>query len=76
MRFSFEESELINNFFEDVQDITKEKVIEELEQAKEHTEDLELIEIAVTTIKKIKSLDDETFKKVFADFPIDTYTEY
>ena len=77
MRFSFEEAELINSFFEDIKEVhAQRKVIDELEQAKANTMDPELIEIANSTIQKIKALDEESFNKIFTDFPIDTYTIY
>lgn len=77
MRFSFEESELINSFFEDIKEVPlKEMVVTELEQAKNNATEPELVEIVNSTIQKIKTLEPEAFNKVFSDLPIDTYTTY
>jgi DNA-binding phage protein len=76
MKFTFEEAELINNFFDERENLTKEQVITELQEAEIHTEDPQLIEIAVHTIHKIKELDDPTFEKIFSDLPIDTNSNY
>lgn len=76
MKFTFEESELINNFFKDQENLSKSVVITNLESAKSNTEEIELIEIAANTIKKIERLDRQSFNNVFNDLPIDTYTNY
>lgn len=76
MRFSYEEAELINSFFENNKNISKEEAIKKLEEAKRHTKELELIQIASNTINKIKLLDNKLLKKIISDIPIDTYTQY
>lgn len=77
MKFSFEESELINNFFENIQVVpSKLTVITELEEARFNTEDTELIEIVDNVINKISNLNNEAFQNLFSDLPVDTYTIY
>lgn len=76
MRFSFEESELLNNFFETSVELTKPEVITKLEEAKANTINPDLVEIANSTIQKINSLDAKGFIKVFSDFPLNNYTVY
>lgn len=77
MKFTFEESELINNLFENIQDIySKELVIDKLKQIKTNTEEPELVEIVNTTIQKISILDEELLINIINDLPIDTYTTY
>lgn len=76
MRFTFDEAELINNFFEAAEQTPKTVVINELEDAKSNTDDPELINISNSTIQKIKDLDDITFSKVFNDFPLNDFTDY
>lgn len=77
MKFSFEESELINNFFENIQELpSKSTVINELEEAKSNTEDTELIDIVNNVINKISNLGNEAFQNLFSDLPVDIYTIY
>lgn len=76
MRFSFEESELINNFFKTPVELSKPEVIAQLEEAKAHTFDPDLVEIAKSTLQKIKNLDDAGFIKIFGDLPINNLTFY
>lgn len=77
MRFSFDESELINSFFEDIDELpNKDFVIKTLDTAKNNTEDPELVLIANNTIDKIKKLDDTTFKAIFENIPINSYVTY
>lgn len=77
MRFSIEESELINSFFADYQ-ITpsRETVLAEIERAKDNTQEPELVEIAESTINKIRSLDETTYNRIFSEFPINSFTTY
>ena len=77
MRFSIEESELINSFFGDYKIIpSRETVIYELDMAKDNTQEPELVDIAANTIMKLSSLDDVTFNKVFSELPINSFTPY
>ena len=77
IRFSLEESELINSFSEEYKETpSKETLITDIEKAKANTDEPDLIEIATGTINKIRSLDDETYNKVLADLPINSFTTY
>lgn len=76
MKFTFVEAELLNSFYEFIEPGTKSEVIEELEQAKSNTDDKDIINIANSVIQKVYMLDDETFKKVFDDFPLNEFTNY
>lgn len=76
MRLTFDEAELLNNFFGAAERTTKLTVLNELEVAKSNTVDPELINIANSTIQKIKGLDDNTFVKVFKEFPLNDFTDY
>ncbi len=71
--FTFEECQLINNFFEDVNfnKLNKIKVIQRLEVAKNNTEEIELIYIAENTISKLKQLDEEKIIHILQSLPID-----
>lgn len=73
MRFNFEECQLINNFFEEVNfnNLNKSTVIERLENARSYTEDPELINIAEDTINKLKDLDENSISKLLQSLPID-----
>lgn len=77
IRFSLEESELINSFSEGYKETpAKETLISDIEKAKANTPESDLIEIANGTIAKIRSLDDETYNKVLAATPINSFTPY
>lgn len=76
MKFTFEEAELINNFFEESSNVTKEFAVSELNNAKDNTDDTALVEIAQTTIDKITALDDQGFTTLFSSLPVDPYTEF
>lgn len=76
MKFSFEETELINNFFEELPGIQKSQAIKELSKAIEHTADEELKNLAAATIKKIEVIDPSKFEQLLKDLPLDTFTDY
>lgn len=77
MKFSFEESELINTFAEDVAVVpTKNDFIERIVLSGSDNEDPELTAIANSTITKLRVINDHTFSKMLANLPVDTYTHY
>jgi len=71
--FTFEECQLINNFFEDVNfnNLSKTKVIQRLEDAKNNTKEAELLYIAENTISKLKQLNEERIIHILKSLPID-----
>lgn len=76
MKFTFDEAELLNNFFDGNVEVAKSVFIRELEDAKSNTEEKDLIDIANSTLQKIKNFDGNTFKKVFNDFPLNDFSDY
>lgn len=77
MKFTFEEAELINNFFEGVTPVpNKESVIIRLSNCVHEDTVPELKTIVENTITKIKTLDETTFVKVFNDLPVNSIMPY
>lgn len=76
MRFSIEESELLNNLFEHPGELTKPEAISMLEEAKANTNTPDLVDIADSALRKIRALDVNSFSNVFNSFPVDNITVY
>jgi len=70
--FTFDEGELINSFFEEEKDITKDAAIQRLEEAITNTDDSDIVEIAKNTAKKLKLLDNDDFIMLLRNLPIIT----
>ncbi|MCT4584090.1 MAG: hypothetical protein N4A54_04110 [Peptostreptococcaceae bacterium] len=72
IKFNFEESELLNNFLEDVASgiPSKDTIIQRIENAISNTADPELITIAKNAIEKINSLNENEINKLFKSIPI------
>lgn len=76
MKFTFDETEMLNTLFENPKNVTKDNAIVKLEKTIPYTEEPEILKKLHTLIQKIKNLDVATFQKIFNDFPVDTFTEY
>lgn len=70
--FTFDESELINSFFEEEKNITKDDALKRIEEAITNTDDSDLIKIAKSTVEKIKSLDNDDFNMILRSLPFIT----
>ena len=70
--FTFDEGELINSFFEEEKDITKDAAIQRLEEAITNTDDSDIVEIAKSTAEKLKLLDNDDFIMLLRNLPIIT----
>lgn len=72
VKFNFNEAELINGFFEGVtgKDAEKSNMIGRLEDAKNNTEDPELVTCADETIGKLKLLDDDQIQLLVSSLPV------
>lgn len=71
--FSFEESALINEFFEGAsEELTREAAIQRLIDAAANTEEKELVAIAESTVSKLKYIDDDDFKTLIRYLPLAT----
>jgi|GEM_PF-3649493 len=70
--FTFDEGELINSFFEEEKDITKDAAIQRLEEAITNTDDSDIVEIAKSTAEKLKLLDNDEFIMLLRNLPIIT----
>lgn len=77
MIFSFDESEIMNNYLDqEVEPLSKENFIQKLNYTKGHTEDPELIEICSNIILKINGLNEERYNKLILNLPVDTISLY
>lgn len=78
MRFTFEEVELINNCFVNVQDFntTKKEYINRLVEIKNNTIDGDLIKIVDNVVKKVSNIDEITFNKMIKNLPVNIFEEY
>lgn len=78
MRFTFEEVELINNCFVNVQDFntTKKEYIKRLVEIKNNTIDGDLIKIVDNVVKKVSNIDEITFNKMINNLPVNIFEEY
>jgi hypothetical protein len=77
MRFTFEESELINSFLdESTLTPSQDSFIKNFAYTKEHTEDPELIELYSSIISKVKTMTEEKYNKFISELPIETLTNY
>lgn len=78
MRFNFEEAELFNNIFQDVQpgSMNKEQIINKIDGLKINTVDTELVDIASSLMSKVEALSDDTLAYMLNNLPIDIEQKY
>lgn len=77
MRFSFDESEIMNNYLEQQSTTpTKEDFIKDLRITIVNTEDMDLVEICNDIVMKLLELTKENYIKLVSELPIETMSNY
>lgn len=76
MQFTFDEAEIMNFYLEEEIKPTRKDFIQKLSNIKEHSEDLELVEVCNSIIIKVGNFNDEKYNSLIADLPVDIITVY
>ncbi|NFL43109.1 hypothetical protein FDB61_15590 [Clostridium botulinum] len=75
MKFSFDETEILNFYLEN-ENIHKDILIKKLNDIKSNSDDINLIDLCNSINKKIFNMDEKQYNNLITELPVDIITIY
>ncbi len=76
MKFSFDETEILNFYLKSENVYTKDILIKKLNDIKSNSDDINLIELCNSINKKIFNMDEKQYNNLITELPVDIITIY